>query len=112
MGWTDRGRTIELGIEDCVAWGCFDDVLVIEEWALDEPLARQLKFYARGVGNIRVDWSGSADQEQETLELVGFRRVNPDELAEAHRQALALEARAYEIRQDIYGDTAPMERGP
>lgn len=110
VGWTDRGRTLELGIRDCVAWGCFDDVLVIEEWALDEPLARQLKFYARGFGNIRVDWAGSADQEQETLELVGFRRLNADELAEARRQALGLETRAYEIRHDIYGDTAPMER--
>ena len=109
VDWTDRGRTIELGIEDCVAYGCFEDVLVIEEWALDEPLARQLKFYARDVGNIRVDWSGDAGQEQETLELVELRTLEGDELAQVRRMALDLEARAYEIMSEIYGDTDPMQ---
>jgi hypothetical protein len=108
VDWTDRGRAVELGIQDCVAFGCYDDVLVIEEWALDQPLARQLKFYGRGVGNIRVDWSGNANQEQETLELVEYRTLDPDELAEVRQHALDLEARAYEIRSEIYGDTEPM----
>jgi len=108
VDWTDRGRVVEEGLSECVAHGCFDDVLVIEEWALDEPLARQLKFYAPGVGNTRVDWSGSADQEQETLELTEYRALEPDELAEVRRHALELEARAYDIIAEIYGNTAPM----
>lgn len=110
--WTDRGVVIEEGLSQCVAAGCFEEVLVIEEWALDEPLARQLKFYARGVGNILVDWSGSAEQEQETLELVEFRTLEPDEMSAVRRHAMRLEERAYDIRSEIYGHTEPMQPRP
>lgn len=111
VDWTDRGEVIRTGVEDCVPVGCYEDVIVIEEWALDEPDARQLKFYARGVGNIRVGWSGSEQQEQETLELVEFRQLSADELEDARDAALVLEERAYDIMHDVYGHTAPME-GP
>ncbi|HTE66267.1 MAG TPA: hypothetical protein VK736_08415, partial [Candidatus Binatia bacterium] len=60
VGWADRGQVVEVGAEDCVEFGCYENVLVIEEWALDEPDARQLKYYAPEIGNIRVGWSGSA----------------------------------------------------
>lgn len=110
VDWTDRGRVIEDGIEDCVPVGCYSDVIVIEEWALDEPEARQLKYYARGVGNIRVGWSGSAEQEQETLELVQWGPLDEAALAEIRDRALALEERAYEIAPDVYGGTEPMRR--
>jgi hypothetical protein len=109
VGWTDRGQVIQEGLNDCVAFGCFDDVIVIEEWALDHPDARQTKFYAPGIGNIRVGWSGSAEQEQEELELIIHETVTPDQLARADETALELEARAYEILAHIYGDTEPMQ---
>jgi hypothetical protein len=112
VDWTDRGLVIEEGVEDCVPVDCYTDVLVIEEWALDEPDAKQLKYYARNVGNIRVGWSGSAEQEQETLELVEFRQLSDDELAAARDAALALEERAYEILPEVYGETEPMELRP
>jgi hypothetical protein len=112
VGWTDRGVPVEEGIQDCVEAGCYEGVLVIEEWALDEPEAKQLKYYAPGVGNIRTGWSGSEEQEQETLELVEKRQLTEDELAEARDAALALEERAYEILPQVYGDTEPMEGAP
>ena len=111
VDWTDRGLVIEEGVEDCVPVDCYTDVIVIEEWALDEPEAKQLKYYALGVGNIRVGWSGSAQQEQETLELVEFGQLSADELAEARDAALALEERAYENLPEVYGGTEPMELG-
>ena len=79
----------------------YDDVLVVEEWALDEPDARQLKSYASGVGNIRVAWSESAEQEQEVLELTEFGQLSSDALAEVRAAALAPEAHAYEIRPEV-----------
>lgn len=112
VDWTDRGQVIEVGVEDCVPVDCYEDVIVIEEWALDEPDARQLKYYAQGVGNIRVGWSGSEDQEQETLELVEFGPLDANELEDARDAALALESRAYEILAEVYGDTEPMELAP
>ena len=110
VDYTDRGQVIEIGVEDCVPVGCYEDVIVIEEWALDDVEARQLKYYARGVGNVRVGWSGSADQEQETLELVEFGPLGQAALEEARAAALALEERAYEILPEVYGATEPMRR--
>jgi hypothetical protein len=109
VDWTDRGRVIDIGLSDCVPVGCFDNVLVIEEWALDEPKAKQLKYYAQGVGNTRVGWSGSAEQEQETLELTQFEQLGRAELEAARNAVLALEKRAYENASEWYGDTEPMK---
>ncbi|HEV3399258.1 MAG TPA: response regulator transcription factor, partial [Actinomycetes bacterium] len=61
--------------ETCVAVGCYKDVLVTDEFALDEPEARQLKYYAPGVGNVRVGWMGR-DEEQEVLSLVTLTRLD------------------------------------
>jgi hypothetical protein len=66
VDYTDRGRVYKLGQETCVAAGCYKDVLVTDEFALDEPEARQLKYYAPGVGNVRVDWM-ERDEEKEVL---------------------------------------------
>jgi hypothetical protein len=110
VGWADRGKVVQAGIEDCVELGCYENVLVIEEWALDEPDAKQLKYYAPGVGNIRVGWSGSPEQEQENLELVEWRQISEAELDEIRSRALALEEHAYEIRPEVFGETEPMRQ--
>jgi hypothetical protein len=111
VGWTDRGRVVEAGVEDCVPVDCYSDVLVIEEWALDHPEAKQLKYYARDVGNTRVGWSGSEEQEQETLELVEFRQLTDAELQEARAEALALDERSYENLPHVFGETEPAQAG-
>lgn len=109
VGWADRGWVIVDGDSDCVPAGCHEDVIVVQEWDIAEPLARQLKFHAPGVGVIRVDWSGSADQSQESLELVEFRQLSDDELAEFHEKALALEERAHQRLPDLFADSPLME---
>lgn len=106
--WADRGRVIEASLTDCVTLGCYDGVIIVEEWDIAEPLARQLKFHAPEVGVIRVDWSGSADQSQESLQLVEFRQLTADELADLRSKALALEAGAYQRAPGAYGETEPM----
>lgn len=109
VDWADRGKVVETGVHDCVEVGCYDDVLIIEEWALDDPEAKQTKWYAAGVGNIRVGWSGSPDQEQEDLQLVERTELDEGALAEFRDKALALEAHAYEVRPALFGDTEPMQ---
>lgn len=109
VGWADRAHVAQVGVRDCVPAACYDSVLVVEEWNLDEPDARQLKYYAPGIGNVRVGWSGSADQDQEDLQLLEVRQLSPAELAEVRAKARALEAHAYEVLADLYGTTAPME---
>jgi hypothetical protein len=106
--YADRAKVHKTGQETCVAFGCYRDVLVTEEWDAAEPAARQLKYYAPGVGNVRVGWAGH-DAEQEGLSLVNLTQLSPEAMAEVRRQALKLEQRAYVISKDLYGRTAPAE---
>ncbi|NIP26292.1 hypothetical protein GWN28_04790 [candidate division KSB1 bacterium] len=109
VDWTDRGVVDQMGQKTTVPTGSYEDVLVIAETSKEEPNAYQLKYYARGVGNVRVGWRGE-DATQETLELFEVRQLSPDALAEARAEALKLEKRAYEISKDVYAHTSPAER--
>jgi hypothetical protein len=116
QGWApavdfmDRGQVTYLGLQVCVFLDCYEPVLLIDEFTLVEPNAYQLKYYARGVGNIRVGWRGE-DALQEVLELVEFEQLSPGALAEVRAQALALELEkhAYEVSPDVYGNTSPAQ---
>jgi hypothetical protein len=107
--YADRAKVSKMLAESCVAAGCYQDVLVTEEWDAAEPAARQLKYYARGVGNFRVGWTGR-DEEQEVLSLVNLTQLSPQALAAASAEALRLERFAYRASKDLYGRTAPAER--
>lgn len=112
VSWADRGRVYRTGQETCVPAACYDDVVVVEEFERDIPDAFQDKFYAPGVGVVRVGWRGAADESKEELELLEHRELSPQEMAEVRADALALEARAYEISPDVYGATPPAEVTP
>lgn len=107
VDWTDRARVLETGSETCVPLDCYEDVLVIDEFNADEPDAHQLKYYAPGVGGVRVGWAGALEADQEVLELVSFTVLDDDGLATVRTAALALEAHAYEVSPDLYGTTDP-----
>lgn len=106
--WTDFAQVDQMGQETCVPVDCYEDVLVIAESSLDELGAFQLKYYARGVGEVRVGWRGD-DATQEDLELVELVQLDPEALAEVRAEALELEKHAYEISQDVYALTSPAE---
>jgi hypothetical protein len=106
FNWTDRGRIYQMGQKTKVAAGSFDDVLVIEEFNDEEPGAFQLKYYARGVGIVRVGWRGD-DATQENLELLERVELDAEEMAAVRAEAVNLEKRAY-----IYARTPPAERSP
>jgi hypothetical protein len=98
-----------MGERTCVPADCYHDVVVIEEFDRAEPGAFQLKFYAPGVGVVRVGWRGKNEEENETLVLVKVTRLTSEQLAAVHETALAMEARAYEISPDVYAKTLPLE---
>jgi hypothetical protein len=109
--YADRAKVRKVGERTCVPAGCYEDVLVTEEWDQADPAARQLKYYASGVGNVRVGWDGT-DEEKEVLELTKVAQLAPAALAAANAQALQLEQRAYQRSKDLYGRTAPAEQLP
>jgi hypothetical protein len=106
INWIDRGRVYKVGQKTCVPVKCYEDVLVIEEFERNIPGAYQLKYYAPGVGDVRVGWRGPEEEEKEGLELVKDVSLSPQALAEARANALKLEKRAYEIK-DFYRRTQP-----
>ncbi|HLO33000.1 MAG TPA: hypothetical protein VK249_27895 [Anaerolineales bacterium] len=108
VDWSDYGQVDQVGQKTCVPVDCYQDVLVIAESSLAEAGAYQLKYYARGVGNIQVGWKGT-DETHEELKMVEYKQLSPDELADIHKQALELEQHAYEVNKDIYGETTPMQ---
>lgn len=110
VDFTDRGKVDQMGIENCVPVDCYEDVLVISETSASEPDAEQLKYFARGVGNIRVGWRGEGEQTQENLELVELSELVLYGMDGARSSALELEKHAYEIEHEIYGNTIPMKQ--
>jgi hypothetical protein len=108
VDFTDRGKVDQMGIEDCVPVDCYEDVLVISETSASEPDAEQLKYFARGVGNIRVGWRGEGEQTQENLELVELSELVLYGMDEARSAALELEEHAYEVSGKVYGLTDPI----
>jgi hypothetical protein len=114
QGWapavefTDRAFVYQVGQKTEVPFGSFDDVLVIDETSKEEPNAHQLKFYARGVGCIRIGWRGEVT-DQEDLQLLKVEQISNEDLAKARAESLKLEKRAYEISKDVYGETKPSE---
>jgi hypothetical protein len=106
INWNDRGRVYKVGQKTCVPVGCYEDVLVIEEFERNIPGAYQLKYYAPGVGDVRVGWRGPEEEEKEGLDLVKGVSLGPEALTKARADALKLEKRAYEIK-DFYKKTKP-----
>ena len=112
QGWApevefiDRGQVHETGAETCVEFDCFTDVLVIAEFNVEEAGAAQLKYFASGIGNVQVGWTGN-DETQEELELVSFEQLDPAALVDVRAAALELEASAYEVSPNVYGRTEP-----
>jgi hypothetical protein len=108
VDWRDRAKVFKVDHRTCVPTGCYDDVVVTDEFTREEPGAHQLKYYAPGLGNVRVGWRGN-DPSKETLVLTNVRRLDAQGMARARAEALKLEDRAYRISSDVYARTPRAE---
>ena len=101
--FADRARATRSVKRICVPAGCFRNALVNAEWTPEEPGARQLKYYARGVGSIRVGFTSGSQREK--LVLVRTTRLRGAELARVRAGALELDRRGYRVSPKLYGRT-------
>jgi len=107
VNFLDCGRIFMVNQSTCVPLNCYENVLVVDEWSPLEPgSGHQQKYYAPGVGNVRI--GAIDDPEGETLVLVNILHLTPEQMAEVRRETLQLEARAYEINH-IYRQTPRMK---
>ena len=67
----DRSRVLALGQQAEVPFGHFSDVLLTEDYTPIEPDVLELKFYAKGIGQVLAQTvSGGSERE----ELISFQR--------------------------------------
>jgi hypothetical protein len=108
VGWNDRAETLEMGAQTCVPVACYTDVLIVKEFSRTKPGAYQTKYYAPGVGNVRVGWGGPNEEEQEELELVSLEHLDAAEMADLRETVIEQDARGRRI-DDAYAQTSPIE---
>jgi hypothetical protein len=103
IGFADHAQVHRVGQRSCVPVGCYRGVLESAEWSPDEPRQKQFKYYAPGIGNIRVGFSGAGQRED--LVLRGLKHLGAPAMAAVDNQALAIDRRAYRVSKRVYGRT-------
>jgi hypothetical protein len=104
VGFRDCARVIRSGLTVCVPTGCYRNVLVIDEWSPLEPESgEQLKYYAPGVGTVRVQAVGG--DALENLRLAARSRLHGRAMATVNALAMKQDVRGYEVSPDVYGLT-------
>jgi hypothetical protein len=109
VDFLDCGDVRYKNLRICVPTGCYNDVMVIDEFnPLDPPSAgHQRKFYSAGTGLIKVTAAGGADQE--TLDLVKVEQLTDAKLAEVNQEAMKIDQHAYTVSKNVYAKTAKAE---
>ena len=97
------GLPVETGVSDCVAFGCFDDIRIVQEGQAGAP-DNEYKYYSPGVGVVR-NVPLNASLHQDRFELLNLIELSPDGLAEVSQRVLDLEDHAREVVPEVYGDT-------
>jgi hypothetical protein len=111
----DCARDVQIDARTCVTNNCYDGVAVVDERSGEQPAAGaspiHRKFYAPGVGGVRVEALGNPAGE--TLVLANAVILNPEALAAARKNALELERRAYQSNANgVYRQTSPAASRP
>ncbi|MGH7490997.1 MAG: hypothetical protein ACREOO_01245 [bacterium] len=112
VDWTDRGQVDQMGQKASVPAGSYENVLIIAETSASEVDAQQLKYFAPGVGNVKVGWRGAGEKTKETLDLVKVEQLDATAMAEVRAAAMKMEKHAYEVSKNVYAHTPPLEHTP
>ncbi|MDT4936211.1 MAG: hypothetical protein QOK11_4103 [Pseudonocardiales bacterium] len=105
----DCAEVAQTGLRVCVTAGCFQNVLVIDEWApLDPAGGHQLKYYAAGLGAIKVGAVGGTSAE--VLQLEKVTQLSADELTTIRDEVIRQDRRGRHVSKDVYAQTAPLQR--
>jgi len=104
IGFGDTAKVKQLGQKACVPSRCYSDVLVIDETNPLEPdNGHQLKYYAAGIGNVKVVPKGG--DEKEILALTEVRKLSVPAMTRVRKEALVLDRRGRRTLRTLYGRT-------
>jgi hypothetical protein len=102
------GEPVDVAASNCVQFGCFDAVHIIQEGEVGAP-DNEHKYYAPGVGvvnNVPLD----ASLHKDRFELYNFVQLTPDGIDEASQTILDLEAHARDVAPDVFGSAPKATR--
>ena len=102
------GQPIRVGARECVQFGCYDDVRVVQEGNVGAP-DNENKSYAPGVGvinNVPLD----ASLHKDRFQLLNFVTLSPAGLAEASKTVLDLEAHARTTSPEVFTSATTSKR--
>lgn len=89
----------------CLGSRCLRRVLMVDEWSPGDPAGgHQIKYYAPGIGLVRVGARGG--DAREFLRLATVRHLSQTALARARAAAMTMDRRAYRVSK-IYRVTRP-----
>ena len=102
----DCARVFQTGQRTCTPLHCYDNVLVVDEYAPNDPDGgHQRKYYAPNIGNVKVTPVGG--QQAEKLEVTSIRHLCAAQLAPYLRYAIDQDTRGYDVAGAIYGKAPP-----
>jgi hypothetical protein len=102
------GKPEEIGVSECVEFGCYDNVHIVQEGLVGAP-DNEDKYYAPGVGVIR-NIPLNASLHQDRFELLNFVELSPAGLAEASQNVLDIEAHARTTAAAVFGKAPKSQR--
>jgi hypothetical protein len=107
--FNDMSKVAAGGQAACVPAGCYRGVLRVNEWSPNDPVSGiQVKYYAPGVGLVRVGARGGDSREY--LTLASVRHLSGPEIAAVRAAVLAIDHRAYRV-SGVYRSTGPAVAG-
>ena len=105
----DAAAFARMQSQECVPFGCYKDVLVIEE-GKQSALNNEFKYYVYGAGQIRNEPLGASRHADIEL-LINMTMLTPQGLAEASAAALRIDRQAAKEWPAVFGKTKAT-RGP
>ena len=102
------GSPKRVGIRECVKFGCYDDIRVVEEGPFNAP-DNEDKYYAPGVGVVR-NVALDASLHQDNFELTNFVELSPEGLAEVSKTTRDLETHAQVTAPKVFGSSPASPR--
>ncbi len=105
----DVAQVVETGKSQCVPYKCYKRVTVVREGKANAP-DNEFKYYAPGVGQI-LNTPRSASQHRDVEKLINLTHLSARGLAEASKEALALDRHARVAAASTFARSAAAKRG-
>ena len=108
VGFKDCATVIQSGKRICSRGKCYDNVVVIDEYAPSEPgNGHQHKLLAPGVSTFNV--ANGSGTDVEALDLTSAARLCGAALAKIDEETVQEDQRAYTVAKRVWQGTSPVE---